>query len=137
MRSSGNSTINNGISEWHLITKLVVILAIVTGILYLRVFMVEIVPAIFATGQRAASVLSLALLLCAILSLVSTRYWEGWGGVIAMLSGLGLGSLIYLTAEEKSWLNAFFYSSPFIIAGALSLADWWRSQKGVLSKHAA
>ena len=137
MRSSGNSTINNGISEWHLITKLVVILAIVTGILYLRVFMVEIVPALFATGQRAASVLSLVLLLCAILSLVSTRYWEGWGGVIAMLSGLGLGSLIYLTAEEKSWLNAFFYSPPFIIAGALSLADWWRSQKGVLSSHAA
>ena len=28
-------------------------------------------------------------------------------------------------------------SSPFIIAGAFSLADWWRSQKGVLSSHAA
>jgi len=137
MRSSSNSITNNGISEWHIITKSVVILAIITGILYLRVFIVEIAPAIFANGQRAASVFSLALLLIAILSLVSTRYWEGWGGIIAMLSGLGLGSLIYLTAEEKSWLNVFFYSSPFIIAGALSLADWWRSHKGVLSKNAA
>lgn len=112
-------------SELRLVAKALVFLALLTAVLYLRVF-------IAGLWTNQAGVTLLAFLLAATLGLLMTFRWENWGGLLAMAGGSGLGILVYLTTSEANKaLTAFFYSSPFIISGALSVACWWRARHQV------
>ena len=118
----------DGIDELRLVTKSLLILASLTGVLYLRVFIVETFSAMSARGQGVLGLLSLALLVAATAGLLATWRWEGIGGLVATLSGLGLAVLSFLLATNNRWLTAFFYGSPFVITGGLSLVCLWQAR---------
>ena len=122
-RPGGNS------NELRLVTKALVFLALLTAILYLRVFVAGLWIS-QTSGRTQAGVILLAFLLAATLGLLMTFRWEGLGGLLAVAGGLGLGILVNLTTSEPNKvLTAFFYSSPFIISGALSVACWWQARR--------
>jgi hypothetical protein len=125
-----NETIkpNNGFSELRLLTKSLVFLALVTGIIYLRVFIVEFVPAM--RGTNVVEIVKLVLLLLAMLGLLVTFRQEEVGAITAVLAGLLFAVLVYTTTEQSRLMTAFFYGSPFIISGSLSFACWRRDQQG-------
>jgi hypothetical protein len=125
-----NETIkpNNGFSELRLLTKSLVFLALVTGIIYLRVFIVEFVPAM--SGTNVVEIVKLVLLLLAMLGLLVTFRQEEVGAITAVLAGLLFAVLVYTTTEQSRLMTAFFYGSPFIISGSLSCACWRRDQQG-------
>lgn len=111
------------INELRLITRSLVFLALLTGILYLRVF-------VQGFSMSWAGVILPAFLAVALMGLLGTLRWEGMGGLLAVAGGLGLGILVYVsTTEPNRLLTAFFYSSPFIISGALSVACWWQARR--------
>jgi hypothetical protein len=125
-----NETIkpNNGFSELRLLTKSLVFLALVTGIIYLRVFIVEFVPAM--SGTYVVEIVKLVLLLLAMLGLLVTFRQEEVGAITAVFAGLLFAVLVYTTTEQSRLMTAFFYGSPFIISGSLSFVCWRRDQQG-------
>ena len=116
----------NGFSELRLFTKSLLLLALLTGLIYLRVFIVEIIPAMRDNGSTAVEIAKLAMLVAAMLGLLLTWRYEMAGGITAVLAGLIFGILVYRTAAQNPFLITFFYSSPFVISGGLSLLCWWR-----------
>ena len=118
----------NGFDELRLFTRSLLFLALLPGLIYLRVFIVEIVPAMRVNGSSAMEFAKLVLLVVAMLGLLLTWWHEMVGGGTAVLAGFIFGILAYLTATENAFLLAFFYSSPFIISGGLSLVCWRREQ---------
>jgi hypothetical protein len=118
----------NGFDELRLITKSLLFLALLTGLIYLRVFIVEIIPAMRVNGSAAVEIAKLVLLVTAMLGLLLTWRYEMVGSVTAVLAGLIFGILVYRTTTQSPLLLTFFYSSPFVISGGLSLVYWWRQQ---------
>jgi hypothetical protein len=128
LEATMNETIkpNNSFSELRLLTKSLIFLALVTGIIYLRVFIVEFVPAM--SGVNVVEIAKLVLLLLAMLGLLVTFRREEVGAITAVSAGLLFAILVYTTAEQSRLMTAFFYSSPFIISGSLSFVCWRRDQ---------
>ena len=118
---TGSTTDNNEISELRMFTRSIVVLALFTGLLYLRVFVVE--------GVAANPVLPLAFLLVAMVALLGTWRWEAVAGAVAVAGGGALSGLIYTAVEPGNWVTAVFYGSPFAVAGLLSLLDWWQDSR--------
>ncbi|MCB8946051.1 MAG: hypothetical protein H6658_20085 [Ardenticatenaceae bacterium] len=116
-------------SELRLISKSLVFLALLTGLIYLRVFIVEIIPVMRETGSTAVEIAKLVLLIAAMLGLLATWRYEMVGSVTAVLAGLIFGILIYVTTAQNPLLLTIFYSSPFVISGGLQLACCRRQQK--------
>jgi hypothetical protein len=121
----------NRFDELRLITKSLVFLALLTGFIYLRVFIVEIVPAMSANGSTAVELTKFVPLIAAMVGLLLTWRYERVGGGTAVFIGLLFGLLVYRTTTQNPFLLTFFYSSPFVISGGLSLACWWRQAKKV------
>ena len=121
--SSGN------VNQLRFMAKSVGILALLTGLIYLRVVGVDSVNAI-RTGQWGQNIVILFfLMIVATLGLLCAWRLEAVGGVIALISGVGVAILTYLTFEQNKLFTTFAYSSPFLVAGGLSLACWWRGRK--------
>ena len=120
---------NRKFGELYLITRALVLLAFLTGLLYLRVFIVNGLPAAESRSGDPTGMLMLVLLVVATLGLVTTWRWQQIGGLIAILGGLGLVFLSPVVFTDIPALRTFFYSSPFIIAGGLSLICGRREQK--------
>ena len=118
----------NGFDELRLITKSLLFLALLTGLIYLRVFIVEIIPAMRVNGSPGIEIAKLVLLVAAMLGLLLIGRYEKVGGITAVFTGLLFGILVYRTTAQNPLLLTFFYSSPFIISGGLSLVHWWRQQ---------
>jgi hypothetical protein len=116
----------DGTREVRLVTKGLGFLALLTGIVYLRVIIGDVLLGLKAGNVAWTILLSLLFLLTGTLGLLGSWRWEGAGGLAALLSGLGLGATVYLAS---GWSAAFFYSSPFLIAGGLCLACWWQTKK--------
>ena len=122
-QSSGN------VNQLRFMAKSVGILALLTGLIYLRVVGVDSVNAI-RTGQWGQNIVILFfLMIVATLGLLCAWRLEAVGGVIALISGVGVAILTYLTFEQNKLFTTFAYSSPFLVAGGLSLACWWRGRK--------
>lgn len=119
------------VRELRLITRSLMLLALLTGILYARVFITTTMKELDASGQGAIGILSFLFLVTAIIGLLLTWRWEGPGGIVVLLSGIGLTVLTFFIVPktESPWLSAFFYGSPFIITGCLCLLCWWRANK--------
>ncbi len=116
------------LNQLRFAAKSVGILALLTGLIYLRVVGLDSISAI-RTGQWGQnSVILFFLMVVATLGLLCAWRLEALGGTIALVSGVGVGILTYLTFEENRLFTTFAYSSPFLVAGGLSLACWWRSR---------
>lgn len=115
---------NNRFSELRIVTRSLLLLALLTGVVYLRVFAASGLSVVDTGDRDLIGILSLLFLIAATAGLLATWRWEGFGGLVATGAGLSLGILTYLTATDIPWLTAFFYGSPFIIAGGLSLLCW-------------
>ena len=118
----------NNFNELRLFTKSLVFLALITGLIYLRVFVVEILPAMEVNGTTAVELTKFVLLIMAMVGLLLTWRYQRVGGGTAVLTGLLFGILTYRTTTQNPLLLAFFYGSPFVISGSLSLVCWWRQQ---------
>jgi hypothetical protein len=125
--SYGQSSDN--VNQLRFVAKSVGALALLTGLIYLRVVGLDSINAI-RTGHWGQNVVILFfLMLVATLGLLCALRLEAVGGVIALVSGVGVAILTYLTFEQNKLFTTFAYSSPFLVAGGLSLACWWRSRK--------
>ena len=126
MQNSVNDFQKRQFSELRLIAKSVGFLALLTGLLYLRVVVDEGMLAPQENGLNGTVWLLITFFVVGTLGLLSAWRWEGIGGVTAVIAGIGL--LILFLNMGRGWLNAFFYSSPFILAGSLFAACWWRNR---------
>jgi len=114
------------ISEIRLITRSLILLSILTGILYVRVFVTS-GPSLFDVGgQKGISLLLSLLVVFAVVSLIVAWRREGLGGLLALISGITLAVLTFLMSTEQPWFTAFFYGSPFVITGGMNLFSSWR-----------
>ena len=131
MSRLANNHSHDHINQLRFMAKSVGILALLTGLIYLRVISVDSVNAI-RTGQGGqSSVVLFFMMIVATLGLLCTWRLEAVGGVIALVSGLGVAILTFLTFEQNKLFTTFAYSSPFLVAGGLSLACWWRGREQV------
>jgi len=106
--------------------KSVSLLALLTGLIYLRVVGLESVTAVREGNWGHSAVILFFLLVLATLGVLCAWRLEALGGAIALLSGLAVAILAYLTVEDNKLFTTFAYSSPFLVAGSLSLACWRR-----------
>ncbi|HIP73876.1 MAG TPA: hypothetical protein EYH05_21075 [Anaerolineae bacterium] len=95
--------------------------AIVAGLIYTRVF---INSGVLEEENSLMAKAAVGFLLLAVLGLVLAFRWEKWGGILAIVGGLGLGFIAFV--PTGSWIKGLFYSGPFPITGLLSLAAWRR-----------
>lgn len=113
------------IRQFHMTARWLEALAFVTGLLYMRVFLVDGVLQNDPQVERTPLAL-LVILVCATLGLVIAWFQEGWGGFVSLMGGVCLGILTYVTTQETPGLATFVYASPFVIAGIFLLLDsWW------------
>ncbi|MCP5095874.1 MAG: hypothetical protein GY943_10000 [Chloroflexi bacterium] len=126
MQNSVNGFQKSKLNELRLVAKSVGFLALLTGLLYLRVAVDEGMLAPQEDGIAINIWLLMALFVIGTLGLLSAWRWEAVGGVTAVLSGIGL--LILFLSMGRGWLNAIFYGSPFMISGALFVGCWWRNK---------
>ncbi|MCA9989778.1 MAG: hypothetical protein H6666_01595 [Ardenticatenaceae bacterium] len=120
---------DNGPAELRLMARIVAFLALLTGLLYLRAMLSEGWLVITLDPFGPVGVIMVGLLVVAILGLLAAWRWEAPGGLIAMLSAALLGLLVFATTESYPWLQAFVYSSPFLLTGLLFLLCWWRNRR--------
>ena len=127
MQNSINGYERVRLSELRIVTRAVGFLALLTGFLYLRVAVAE---GAFAVQENETPLIASLLLLLFILGtaglLVALR-WDGVGGGTAVFSGIGLTILFFTIG--RGWLDAFFYGSPFLIAGLLFLGCLWQMRR--------
>ena len=122
MSRLANNHSHDHINQLRFMAKSVGSLALLTGLIYLRVISVDSVNAI-RTGQGGqSSVVLFFMMIVATLGLLCTWRLEAVGGVIALVSGLGVAILTFLTFEQNKLFTTFAYSSPFLVASGLSLA---------------
>lgn len=110
------------VNETHFLARSVGLLALLTGLVYLRALSTEglLNP---ESGQGwAGAMLLFGLITTATLSVLCAWRWEVLGGVVAILCAVGIAFLAYQTFPEHPLFTAFAYSSPFLITGALFLA---------------
>lgn len=115
-------------NEMRLVARILQLLAILTGFLYLRVFVANSLSAEIVADQKTIAVLAFIFLIGAILGLIATWRWERAGALATLLCGLCLAVVTSRMTAENHWFTAFFYSSPFVIAGGFSLISWRISQ---------
>ncbi len=127
-RLSNNPSSPQPVSELRFVAKSIGVLALLTGLIYLRVVGVESVTAVRDGEWGQSTVALFFLLIAATLGVLCAWRLEALGGAIALASGMGVGILAYLTVEDNKLFTTFAYSSPFLVAGGLSLACWWRSR---------
>ena len=53
---------------------------------------------------------------------------EAIGGAIAVIAGVALCIFAYVTAGAREGLAMAVSGGPFLLAGVLFLAGWWRSR---------
>jgi multisubunit Na+/H+ antiporter MnhB subunit len=117
------------VNQLRFVAKSVGILALLTGLIYLRVVGVESIGAIRAGQWGQNIVILFFMMILATLGLFCAWRLEAVGGIIALFSGLGVAILTYLAFEQNRLFTTFAYSSPFLVAGGLSLACWWRGRR--------
>lgn len=116
------------VDEWALFVKAVSFLAILTGLLYLRVMITGGGPLLPGNDPLVTGALRALVTLVAIGGILACWRQPVAGAAIAILSGLLLGWQVYETAAHSPLLIASAYASPFILTGALYLVYAWRKR---------
>lgn len=128
MRHSSNGSVaGNDTGELHLLAKSVGFLAVLTAVLYLR----AIVGGGYLSATTGNVALLAAVMIVATAGLLLAWRWEAIGSVIAIVGGAVVAIVVYMTSIDNRWLAALVYSSPFLVAGILFLADWLRQRNYV------
>ncbi|MBK8985720.1 MAG: hypothetical protein IPM39_06505 [Chloroflexi bacterium] len=112
------------LNEMRFLARSVGLLALLTGLIYLRVIGSE---SFLTTSSRPGNdhgLLLFALVAAATLGILCAWRWEAVGGIVASVSALGIALLAYFTFPEQRWFAAFAYSSPFLVTGLLFLGCW-------------
>ncbi len=126
--TSTSSHRQENIKQFHVTARWIEALAFVTGLLYVRVFLVDGIMQAGAEAERTPLAL-LVILICATVGLVIGWFQEGWGGFVSLLGGACLGILTYATVNETPGLATFLYASPFIVAGLFMLLDAYYARR--------
>lgn len=126
---SKGTNANSAMDEWALMVKAVSFLALLTGILYLRVMVDQGAPLSPGSTLLTAGAMRVTMTVVGILGLLSCWRWPVAGGAIAVLAGLLLGWQVFETATHDPLLLALAYGSPFVITGALYLYYGWPYQR--------
>ncbi len=109
------------LDELRFLARSVGILAILTGLIYLRALSTSS-GAILRNGEwTPGSVFLVGLIALATLAVLCAWRWETAGSVIALLCAPAIALLAYDTYPEHPWFAAFAYGSPFLITGGLFL----------------
>lgn len=127
--NNGNNNTNFRTKEMRYLARSIGILALLTGFIYLRVIGMEALVSWQTNEKVTAVVFMLGLLLVAMAGLVCGWRWELVGGLIAVISAIGIGVLAFFSFTDYRLFSALAYSSPFFIAGALMLTCWKRSHQ--------
>ena len=122
-----NSNNNFRIKEIRYLTRSIGILAMLTGLIYIRAVGMETVASMQENQGISAGVFLFGLLILAMVGLICGWRWELIGGLIAVISAIGIALITYFNVSEYPLFSAIAYSSPFFIAGILMLACWQRS----------
>jgi hypothetical protein len=117
---------DGGCYELRLITRAISFLALLTGVLYLRVIAGELLAGLRGDRPSAAGLLLFLFLLLGVGGLLLSWRREGLGGMIALAGGFGLAAVDYRLLGQHPWLRTLLYSSPFVVAGGLCLICAWR-----------
>ncbi len=112
------------VSEMRTTARMFSLLAILTGAVYVWAF-VEL--GVLAEVGHVINLVTAVSIVTASLGLILAYRWEGWGGFIAILSGVALAFII-LQLSAQNGVKAFFFSSPFIISGLLMLLSGWHNR---------
>lgn len=116
---------NEETQELRLITKAVAFLALITGLLYLRVIVGDALTDMRAGSLPLEAILLFIFLVSAVMGLAVAWRREGVGGLMTLAGGIGLAVIDYTVFDRNGWFAAVLYSSPFIISGVLCLVCWW------------
>ena len=125
--NGANNETNFRTKEMRYLARSIGILALLTGLIYIRVIGVEAVASLQTNQGITAVVFMFGLLILAMIGLLCGWRWELIGGLIAVLSAIGIGILAFVSLTDYRLFSAIAYSSPFFIAGILMLACWRRS----------
>lgn len=120
---------NHRTREMRHLARSIGVLALLTGLIYLRVIGVEALVSWQTNGGLTAVIFLLGLLILAMTGLLCGWRWERIGGLIAVVSAIGIGILAFFSFTNYRLFSALAYSSPFFIAGALMLVCWKRSHQ--------
>lgn len=129
--SNANEVKNNKsfrTKEMRYLARSIGILALLTGLIYLRVIGMEALVSWQTNEGITAVIFLLGLLILAMSGLLCGWRWEFIGGLIAVISAIGIGILAFFTFTDYRLFSAIAYSSPFLIAGVLMLVCGRRSR---------
>lgn len=115
--------------ELRYLARSVGILALLTGLIYLRVLGLETIASLQAKQGFGPVVILLGLLVVAMAGLLCGWRWELVGGLTAVISAVGIFIIAYFNTSQYPLFAAAAYSSPFFVAGGLMLACWQRNQR--------
>ena len=71
------------------------------------------------------------LVVASALSVIFAWRREGIGGLVMILWGLMFSIIAYITSRPYQIVSILATGVPFIIAGSLFLASWWRSRSAI------
>lgn len=113
----------SGVDELALFSRIVTGLAVLTGLLYLRVVLGGGLMAAFGDQMAGWLTLTVGLLVLGTIGALLSWRWQRLGAGLMLIAGLGLGGAFY-------WLQglgtAVFYGSPFFIASVFCFVCWLR-----------
>ena len=122
--TEGNAS--SSYDELHVFTRAVGLLAVLTALLYLRAMTTSGFLYRGVSETMPVTAILFVLMLVATAGLVVTWKWECLGGVVAVLGSMAVAVVVYSTFAENRLLATLIYSSPFLVAGSLCVADWWK-----------
>ena len=120
---------NSSFDELHAFTRAIGLLAVLTALLYLRAMASGAFLYRGAVENIPVTAILFVLMLIATVGLVLTWRWECVGGLVAILGSLAVAGVVYTTFTDNRLLALLVYSSPFLVAGSLCVADWWNQRQ--------
>ena len=125
-RTRTSESNSSSFDELHVFTRAVGLLAVLTALLYLRAMASGDFLYRGTSTELPVTAILFVLMLIATAGLVLTWKWECAGGILAILGSLAVAAVVYTTFTENRLLALLVYSSPFLVAGSLCVADWWK-----------
>ena len=126
MTRTTDGNYNSSFDELRVFARTVGLLALLTAILYLRALASGGFLYRGTSETIPVTTILFVLMLVATAGLVVTWKWECLGGVVAVLGSMAVAVVVYSTFAENRLLATLIYSSPFLVAGSLCVADWWK-----------
>lgn len=116
------------LNETRFLARSVGLLALLTGIIYLRVIGTDSFTAVRSDQEIPGVLILFALVAAATFGILCSWRWEGLGGIVASVCAIGIALLAYRAYPGHPFFAAFAYSSPFLVSGLLFLTCWRRNR---------